>query len=105
MIKENQKHFNRLQVVIDAFVIVISYVMAWVIKFQILKNDDGKLPFRTYMFAMVCIVAVYLLLYNLFSLLYTEARSGAASGAVEYCKSQYRGNCPYPGRSVPDKND
>ena len=73
MIKENQKHFNRLQVVIDAFVIVISYVMAWVIKFQILKTDDGKLPFRTYMFAMVCIVAVYLLLYNLFSL-YTPKR-------------------------------
>ena len=73
MIKENQKHFNRLQVVIDAFVIVISYVMAWVIKFQILKNDDGKLPFRTYMFVMVCIVAVYLLLYNLFSL-YTPKR-------------------------------
>ena len=67
LIKENQKHFNRLQVVIDAFVIVISYVMAWVIKFQILKNDDGKLPFRTICFAMVCIVAVYLLLYNLFS--------------------------------------
>lgn len=73
MIKENQKHFNRLQVVIDAFVIVISYVMAWVIKFQILENDDGKLPFRTYMFAMVCIVAAYLLLYNLFSL-YTPKR-------------------------------
>lgn len=73
MIKENQKHFNRLQVVIDAFVIVISYVLAWVIKFQILENDDGKLPFRTYMFAMVCIVAAYLLLYNLFSL-YTPKR-------------------------------
>lgn len=73
MIKENQKHFNRMQVVIDAFVIVISYVMAWVIKFQILENDDGKLPFRTYMFAMVCIVAAYLLLYNLFSL-YTPKR-------------------------------
>lgn len=73
MIKENQKHFNRMQVMIDAFVIVISYVMAWVIKFQILENDDGKLPFRTYMFAMVCIVAAYLLLYNLFSL-YTPKR-------------------------------
>lgn len=59
--------------VIDAFVIVISYVLAWVIKFQILENDDGKLPFRTYMFAMVCIVAAYLLLYNLFSL-YTPKR-------------------------------
>ena len=67
MIKENQKHFNRLQVLIDAFVIAFSYIMAWVIKFQILKNDDGKLPFKIYMMAMVVIVAVYLVLYHMFS--------------------------------------
>lgn len=73
MIKENQKHFNRLQVLIDAFVLVFSYVMAWVIKFQILKNDDGKLPFKVYMLAMVAIVAVYLVLYHMFNL-YTPKR-------------------------------
>ena len=73
MIKENQKHFNRLQVVIDAFVIAFSYVLAWVIKFQRLENSAGRLPFKTYMLAMIGIVAVYLLLYNLFSL-YTPKR-------------------------------
>lgn len=73
MIKENQKHFNRLQVLIDAFVIAFSYVMAWVIKFQILKNDDGKLPFKVYMLAMVAIVTVYLVLYHMFNL-YTPKR-------------------------------
>lgn len=73
MIKENQKHFSRLQVLIDAFVIAFSYIMAWVIKFQILKNDDGKLPFKIYMMAMVVIVAVYLVLYHMFSL-YTPKR-------------------------------
>lgn len=73
MIKENQKHFNRLQVLMDAFVLVFSYVMAWVIKFQILKNDDGKLPFKVYMLAMVAIVAVYLVLYHMFNL-YTPKR-------------------------------
>lgn len=73
MIKENQKHFNRFQVLIDAFVIAFSYIMAWVIKFQILKNDDGKLPFKIYMMAMVVIVAVYLVLYHMFSL-YTPKR-------------------------------
>ena len=73
MIKENQKHFNRLQVLIDAFVIAFSYVIAWVIKFQILKNDDGKLPFKVYMLAMVAIVIVYLVLYHMFNL-YTPKR-------------------------------
>ena len=33
MIKENQKHFNRLHVVIDAFIIAAAYILAWAIQF------------------------------------------------------------------------
>lgn len=73
MIKENQKHFNRLQVLIDAFVLIFSYVIAWVIKFQIISSDDGALSFRTYMIALPVTVLVYLSLYYLFSL-YTPKR-------------------------------
>ena len=68
MIKENQKHFNRLQVLIDAFVLLFSYVAAWVIKFQIISSDDGALSLRTYMIALPITVLVYLGLYYLFSL-------------------------------------
>lgn len=73
MIKENQKHFNRLQVAIDAFVIMFSYVMAWVIKFKLLDSDGGALPTKLYMAAMVLSVGVYLGLYYMFSL-YTPKR-------------------------------
>ena len=73
MIKENQKHFNRLQVLIDAFVLLFSYVAAWVIKFQIISSDDGSLSLRTYMIALPITVLVYLGLYYLFSL-YTPKR-------------------------------
>lgn len=73
MIKENQKHFNRLQVLIDAFVLLFSYVAAWVIKFQIISSDDGALSLRTYMIALPVTVLVYLGLYYLFSL-YTPKR-------------------------------
>lgn len=73
MIKENQKHFNRLQVLIDAFVLLFSYVAAWVIKFQIISSDDGALSLRTYMIALPITVLVYLGLYYLFSL-YTPKR-------------------------------
>ncbi len=73
MIKENQKHFNRLHVVLDAFVIVIAYLIAWVIKFLFLDQDVGALPFRTYAVAILPIVPVYLFLYYLFSL-YTPKR-------------------------------
>lgn len=73
MIKENQKHFNRLQVLIDALVLLFSYVAAWVIKFQIISSDDGALSLRTYMIALPITVLVYLGLYYLFSL-YTPKR-------------------------------
>lgn len=73
MIKENQKHFNCLQVLIDAFVLLFSYVAAWVIKFQIISSDDGALSLRTYMIALPITVLVYLGLYYLFSL-YTPKR-------------------------------
>lgn len=73
MIKENQKHFNRLQVLIDAFVIIVSYVAAWVIKFQIISNDDGALYTGTYMLALPITAVVYLGLYYLFNL-YTPKR-------------------------------
>ncbi|MGN0399765.1 MAG: undecaprenyl-phosphate glucose phosphotransferase [Blautia sp.] len=75
MIKENQKHFNRLQVVIDAFVIAFSYFMAWFLKFHLpfLSDGGGRLPFRVYMSALMLIVPGYLMLYYAFSL-YTPKR-------------------------------
>lgn len=75
MIKENQKHFNRLQVVIDAFVIALSYFLAWVIKFYVpfLNDNVGRLPFRVYMSALLFIVPGYLILNYAFNL-YTPKR-------------------------------
>ncbi len=75
MIKENQKHFNRLHVVIDAFVIIISYFLAWLLKFHlpILRDEGGRLPFHIYMSALLFIVPAYLMLYYAFSL-YTPKR-------------------------------
>ncbi|MGI6069944.1 MAG: undecaprenyl-phosphate glucose phosphotransferase [Blautia sp.] len=75
MIKDNQKYFNRMHVLIDAFVIMASYVLAWLIKFQAPWADKtgGRLPFEQYMFALVLIVPGYLILYYAFNL-YTAKR-------------------------------
>ena len=75
MIKENQKHFNRLQVVIDAFVIALSYFLAWVIKFYVpfLNDNVGRLPFWVYMSALLFIVPGYLILNYAFNM-YTPKR-------------------------------
>ncbi len=75
MIKDNQKRLNRLQIVIDAFVIVLSYISAWYIKFRsgFLSTEGEALPSRTYMTALVFILPAYLLLYYFFHL-YTPKR-------------------------------
>lgn len=74
MIKDNQKYFNRLHVVIDAVIIVFSYVLAWFIQMHVLvKADAGTLPMHTYMFALLFLVPGFLLLYYGFNL-YTPKR-------------------------------
>lgn len=65
MIKDNQQHFNRLHVVVDAFVLIISYAFAWWLKFEsgILEHEKGVLSFEFYMWALVVLVPGYILLY------------------------------------------
>ena len=72
MIKDNQRHFNRLHVLIDALVIIASYFLAWVIQFPILHNTTGLL-FGQYMIVLFFLVPVYLLLYMAFSLYTTKS--------------------------------
>lgn len=72
MIKDNQQHFNRLHVLIDALVVIISYFLSWVIQFQIFHNTTG-LRFGQYMIVLVFLVPAYLLLYMAFSLYTTKS--------------------------------
>ena len=41
MIKDNQKVFNRLLVIMDALITAISFVLAYYIKFYILNDGPG----------------------------------------------------------------
>lgn len=75
MIKDNQQHFNRLHVLIDAAVIAVSYMFAWWLKFRsgILDSELGALSLGSYMSALLVIVPGYILLYYAFNL-YTAKR-------------------------------
>lgn len=75
MIKNNQQHFNRLHVVFDAIVVVLSYAFAWWLKFAsgIVDREIGVLSFEFYMKALILIVPLYLFLYYAFNL-YTPKR-------------------------------
>ncbi len=72
MIKDNQRYFNRLHVVIDAFTICIAYLLSWAYKFLILDGPHG-LSFVQYCVVLIPIVPLYLTLYLAFNL-YTSKR-------------------------------
>ena len=72
MIKDNQRHFNRLHVVIDAVAVVVSYLLAWVIRFPVLQGHPG-LPFRDYCYMLIPLVPYTLFVYFAFNL-YTPKR-------------------------------
>ncbi len=76
MIKDNQRYFNRLHVVIDGCVIAFTYWLAWVLKFKtplLGSAKGGALSFASYMLLLILIVPLYLILYYGFSL-YTPKR-------------------------------
>ncbi len=74
MIKDNQKYFNRLHILIDAAVIAASYWFAWFLKFETgIFESVRSLSFQYYMTALLLIVPMYLILYSAFNL-YTPKR-------------------------------
>lgn len=78
MIKDNQKYFNRLHVVLDALVVAASYMLAWYLKFAgPFSNSDpnvGALSMGTYFEMLILIVPGCLILYYTFNL-YTAKRA------------------------------
>ncbi|HOO29037.1 MAG TPA: undecaprenyl-phosphate glucose phosphotransferase, partial [Lachnospiraceae bacterium] len=77
MIKDNQRVFNRLHVIIDGMVVACSYIFAWFLKFRsgLLEADLG-LPMQTYFMALYFIVPGYLFLYYQFDLYNSKRASG-----------------------------
>ncbi len=77
MIKDNQKVFNRLHVIMDALLIAVSYILAWYLKFFIFYNEvpgTGKLSMHQYFQALWFIVPGYILLYYFLGV-YTPKRT------------------------------
>lgn len=74
MIKDNQRYFNRLHVLIDALIIAGSYLLAWFIQIRLLTPEHaGVLPVEVYMLVLLPLVPGMLLLYSACNL-YTPKR-------------------------------
>lgn len=65
MIKDNQKVFNRLMVIIDAVIVAGSFMAAYFFKFYILNPGPGSgvLPAAEYLRLLLFIVPLYMLIY------------------------------------------
>lgn len=94
MIKENQKLLNRIQVVLDAGVIIVAYVLSWYIRFRsgLFDLDPWYLSLREYMKVLFFLVPSYLILYYCISALHAEAGTGKKAGSLA-CST---GECDRP---------
>ncbi len=89
LIKNNQQRLNRLHIVLDAFFIMIAYVLAWFIKMRsgLLSTSGEVLPVETYMAALIFVVPGYLLLYYFFHLYTPKRQSGRRAEFANIVKS------------------
>ena len=76
MIKDNQKYFNGLHVLIDALAVTGSYLLAWYLKFEgpFSQEGIGALEQSFYFSALYFLVPGFLVLYYSFKL-YTPKRA------------------------------
>ena len=78
MIKDNQRYLNRIHVVLDVLVTVISYIAAWwlrIVVFQ--KAGEGTLAAETYFVALLGIIPLYVSLYSALNLYKSKRYSSA----------------------------
>lgn len=76
MIKDNQKYFNRLHLLLDALVIIVAYSLSWYLKFEgpFAEAGVGVLEKEFYFSILYFLVPGYLLL-NYLHHLYTSKRT------------------------------
>lgn len=90
MIKENQGLLNKIHVVLDAVVIVISYVLSWYLRFRsgIFEMDPWYLSLQVYMSVLIFIIPISVaILY--FSVIYSEKSQRKKTGSMEYPSGEH----------------
>ena len=83
MIKDNQQKFNRLHVVLDALVLIISYAAAFgllILGNRVYSPHKQVLPAQYYFIMLVWIVPLYLFLYGLCRLYAPKRCAGTGMG-------------------------
>lgn len=66
MIKENQKVFNRILIILDSISLVLAFFTAWYIRMRsgLIPLDEGFLSFNEYLIPIVLMIPLYFVIYN-----------------------------------------
>lgn len=68
MIRENQKYLNRLQVFLDLIIILISFLLAYYLRFYHMKDGIQAITFTQNLRPILLAVPVYFTFYNIFDI-------------------------------------
>ncbi|MCR5209465.1 MAG: undecaprenyl-phosphate glucose phosphotransferase [Lachnospiraceae bacterium] len=94
MIRDNQKTFNQLHVVLDGLLIAASYILAWYCKFVWLNMETagtGALDQGTYFSFLYYIIPGYLIIYYFSGLYYSKRYSSARRETANLIKANVIG--------------
>ena len=92
MIKDNQRYLNRIHVLLDALVTVVSYIAAWwlrIVAFQ--KPGEGVLAPEAYFVALIALVPGYLAMYTALNLYKSKRYSSAKREFFDIVKANLIG--------------
>ncbi|MGX8127567.1 undecaprenyl-phosphate glucose phosphotransferase [Clostridioides difficile] len=86
MIRENQKALNKMQVITDLVLVVLSFVLSYFTKFYILKGINS-IGIKGYIITTLFSVVMYFILYNIIDLYSTKRTSNISKEIAEIIKA------------------
>ncbi len=78
MIRENQKYFNGLQIFLDLTILILSYILAYEIRFELLKDGIPTFTLLQSLGTICLSIPIYFILYSWFDL-YSSKRTKSFS--------------------------
>jgi len=81
MIKENQRLFNRLNIISDALIVMISLLAAFWLRYYVLPGGVLSVPISEYMLFNICAAALHLLTFAGFGV-YSSDRNGKSEREI-----------------------
>ncbi len=93
MIRENQRYFNVLQIILDLVVISLALIFAWIIRFEtsLFTFGHSGWGFTFYMEAIIFILPLFFLLYYFFGLYEPQRTRSFNSEVISIIKANFVG--------------